>query len=995
MRKLAAIISFVLLPLLANSDTPPPGTVKAKITDGTNIAAVKPATTAPTSTDPSLVVAISPNSPISVTSVPPVNAVVTGNITSACASGSGCAPSSYVKITTNGASTLGFETHGTWSAVLTQDISYDPACTASPSSVLWFQTASVDTDANESTYLTSWGSSKNNDPWAMNVAGAQCARVRASAYTSGTVNVTLNSGVGTSTIWSVSTGNAPSGSADFGNPVKIGGIYNSTPPTLSDGQRGDVQLDSLSRVVIRALSSGTDSVSAAQSGTWTTGRTWTLLNTTDSVNVGNFPGTFAVTQSTSPWVVSGTVTANAGTGTMTVGQATGANLHANIDNFPATQAVTQSGTWNVGLNTGANTIGKVDQGAGGASAWKIDGSAVTQPISGTVTANIGTTNGLALDATVSGLQVSQGSTTSGQKGSLVQGAVTTAAPTYTTAQTSPISLTTAGALRTDSSGTTQPISGTVTANAGTNLNTSALSTSANQTNGTQKGQIVDGSNVTVGPVQTISGTNYLPVVQASSATPGAAVPARNTVIAGSDGTNAQTISVDTTGKLNLNNISGTVSLPTGASTSANQTNGNQKTQIVDGSGNVVGDGYGTSANSFRTASQIGNTTGAADFNTGTVSAQTLRVSPATDVTQKVQNNTLTGTGTSSALNATPIPATDSSNYQCLKFQVTGTSTQTLTVQGSGDNSTWIALNQLKDLNPVASANQSTIVNTGGESVFYMPINTQFVRLISTAYTSGTMTVPYIFTSLPCSPDLGLRQVSSSGSFTTTLTSGTLTSQAVTSDVASAARTVTFTSATLNASQGSMSASVAVLVTAVSGTAPTMDCVQQQSNDTGTTWYDTYHFERITATGVYNSEPMRWTGSRFRYVCTIAGTTPSFTFSISRVDLQDNAATIRRFFDRTLAPNSTNSTTASWYTEGCSTYQFYTDFSSCTIQPIMALDVSEDNTNFASSGLTLTPSANGFATSTASTLLSKFTRLRATTGGTGCTNTFVALRCRGS
>lgn len=127
-----------------------------------------------------------------------------------------------------------------------------------------------------------------------------------------------------------------------------------------------------------------------------------------------------------------------------------------------------------------------------AGALRTDASATTQPISGTVTAtqatgtnlhtvvdsgtvtaNIGTTNGLALDATVSGLQVSQGSTTSGEKGSLIQGAVTTASPAYTTAQTSPLSLTTAGALRTDASATTQPVSGTVTVTqaTGTNLHT--------------------------------------------------------------------------------------------------------------------------------------------------------------------------------------------------------------------------------------------------------------------------------------------------------------------------------------------------------------------------------------------------------------------------------------------------------------------------------------------------------------------------------------------
>lgn len=117
-----------------------------------------------------------------------------------------------------------------------------------------------------------------------------------------------------------------------------------------------------------------------------------------------------------------------------------------------TVGATQSGTWTVQPGNTANT-----------TAWKVDGSAVTQPVSGTVTANVGITNGLALDATVGR---AQGSTTSGQSGPLVQGAVTTAAPSYTTAQTSPLSLTTAGALRTDASATTQPVSGTVTANAG-------------------------------------------------------------------------------------------------------------------------------------------------------------------------------------------------------------------------------------------------------------------------------------------------------------------------------------------------------------------------------------------------------------------------------------------------------------------------------------------------------------------------------------------------
>lgn len=64
----------------------------------------------------------------------------------------------------------------------------------------------------------------------------------------------------------------------------------------------------------------------------------------------------------------------------------------------------------------------------------------------------------ATDASVTGLHVAQASTTSGQTGALIQGAVTTAAPSYTTAKTSPLSLNTAGGLRVDGSATTQPTS---------------------------------------------------------------------------------------------------------------------------------------------------------------------------------------------------------------------------------------------------------------------------------------------------------------------------------------------------------------------------------------------------------------------------------------------------------------------------------------------------------------------------------------------------------
>ena len=151
-------------------------------------------------------------------------------------------------------------------------------------------------------------------------------------------------------------------------------------------------------------------------------------------------------------------------------------------------------------------------------------------------------------------------------------------------------------------------------------------TSANLTGGGQKSQIVDGSgnvigstsnalnvNVSSGSVTVIpSGTqsvnlsqvggssfalgqqlaaSSLPVVltaaQLSTLTPLSTVTVTQSTAANLNATVTGTVAATQSGTWNINNVSGTVSLPTGASTSANQTNGSQKSQIVDGSGNVI------------------------------------------------------------------------------------------------------------------------------------------------------------------------------------------------------------------------------------------------------------------------------------------------------------------------------------------------------------------------------------------------------------------------
>jgi hypothetical protein len=57
-----------------------------------------------------------------------------------------------------------------------------------------------------------------------------------------------------------STGNIASGATDTGNPVKVGGVYRTSPSVLTNGQRGDFQIDANSnqKVVLATLIAGED-----------------------------------------------------------------------------------------------------------------------------------------------------------------------------------------------------------------------------------------------------------------------------------------------------------------------------------------------------------------------------------------------------------------------------------------------------------------------------------------------------------------------------------------------------------------------------------------------------------------------------------------------------------------------------------------------------------------------------------------------------------------
>lgn len=431
------------------------------------------------------------------------------------------------------------------------------------------------------------------------------------------------------------------------------------------------------------------------------------------------------------------------------------------------------------------------------------------------------------------------------------------------------------------------------------------------------------------------------------------------------------------GAWNITNITGTVSLPTGAataanqttantslasivtnttglSTSANQTNASQKTQVVDGSGNV------NTSSTFN--SKVGMST--------VISGQDI----------------LTVTGTGSALNGDAIAATDVAAYRDLSLQLVVTGTNTTTFQGSNDNFTTVFSVFCNNQNAINAASVSTAAATG---LFHCPVHYRYFRARVTAFTSGSDAGTAIFSPVTADNDLAMREVTIVGTPTVNTNPAVQTFGA---QVASAAHTTTGVSAVVTQGAPNNNAVFELGVTAVSGTNPTLDLVFQESPDNGTTFIDVWHWERVTATGVFVTPNLTIYSTKFRFSWTITGTTPSFTFVINSLQGTGVGLEQARFFDRTISLTTGNSTSASWYTDGCLSYTISVNQSACTTFPTLAIQSSEDNVNFATTLGVLATTANGTAVSTTSQQPAHWSRITTTTAGTTCTLGYVSLRC---
>ena len=178
------------------------------------------------------------------------------------------------------------------------------------------------------------------------------------------------------------------------------------------------------------------------------------VNPDGSINVTDNGGSLTVDQGTTPWVISGSVVTSpdvnihdsAGNSLTS----TGTSLDVNVTN---TVPASQSGAWSVDVNNGP-----------GVAAVNIQDGGNSITVDGTVTANIGTTGGLALDATVDETHGSATGGTAALQSDLVGGIYNATPPTLTNGQQASLQLDTNGNLKTTAIVT---IPGTVSVTQGT------------------------------------------------------------------------------------------------------------------------------------------------------------------------------------------------------------------------------------------------------------------------------------------------------------------------------------------------------------------------------------------------------------------------------------------------------------------------------------------------------------------------------------------------
>ncbi len=181
------------------------------------------------------------------------------------------------------------------------------------------------------------------------------------------------------------------------------------------------------------------------------------------------------------------------------------------------------------------------------------------------------------------------------------------------------------------------------------------------------------------------------------------------------------------------------------------------------------------------------------------------------------------------------------------------------------------------------------------------------------------------------------------------------------------------------------------VTAI-GSSGILDWIIQESADSGTSWFDVFHFPRITASGAtYYSPKLPLTGNRVRINRSLVSGT-SQTCSVNRLQCSDSARPFRQFYDRTAnVLNGTVSTpTASFRFDGCTNLNARVVLGAASVPATYQWQISGDNANWSNVG---TPTAAAASTATNISVTGVATmwgRLIVTSGATSQTGTHIEL-----
>lgn len=694
----------------------------------------------------------------------------------------------------------------------------------------------------------------------------------------------------------------------------------------------------------------TSPIAVSQSGTWTTGRTWSLASGSDSVSV---------VQSTSPWV-------------------------NNVSQFGGSAVVT--GTGNSGSGIPRVTVSNDSSITNISGTVSLPTGASTAANQATIITNLGT-----IDTDIKGTQPRNITQIGGSAFALGQALAASSLPVVTQSDATPATqnITVQDTASTTTSGANSQniVTGTPTANSaasfalaswktaeievtGTWTGTIQLEISMNGTNWYSRGvkqsglgQISSAFTANFQGGMNVSGMKFLRARATAAMTGTATVQVNesvndtnivvtnplmlkdsttqsitNTIKAASTAAQATDTSIVVglspnsalpAGANNIGsitNVTGTVSLPTGAATSAKQDTGNTSLSSIDGK---IVDNYGTATAGVRTASQIGNASGAADFNYGTVGAQTVR-------TASQEGN-----------------ATGANDYN------------------SG----------------AAGAQTPRVVLATRHEAVATPIAAQL--------SNGSAAINYNYGTVGAAT---LRTAAQVGNATgaADFGAGTTTSQTPRvvaasdqipmisrTDVASAAQTATGNSGTLDTA-GFGELNMVLAVTAESGTNETLD-IELQASDDASTWSSVQDAVRVTTSNsTQRIQGTRLSGRYYRYVWTIAGTTPSFTFSIVttlKEFLPLKNLTMFRYGDIDL--HTVNATSSAFSVGSCPNVTVVT-VRAATPTGAANVDVqgSMDNVNYLDLGSNISTPVSSIATESLTGQAYRFYKLRTNAAASG-------------